>query len=862
MSKTLRLKRPLAGVAAGAMTLSLLPGLAVAQEAEPRDVCEGAESGQFTDTENATARDAINCVADYDIALGFPDNTYRPNQNVQRGSMASFIARTMETAQDDELSQAPSPFVDIIGSTHQDNIEKLYTNDVVLGTTPDPTTYEPNIDVTRGQMASFIVRSMDELGADLPEDADDDRFTDVQGTTHEDNINIIAELGITVGATGGDTYDPEAPVRRGQMALFITRMAQELENQGLWNATLVDDREETFEVTMSWINETDGEGNFRQGEPGAEGSATITVTEADNVVEFDVDYSDVTGPFGDAPGFHIHEGDFDENGPIVVDLATGEELDAGDGQLSGTVEADDFDVSELLDNPEGFYLNLHSDAYPDGAIRGQLPDGGQDLIPEPVLPTTFTDAPELVDVDVTTVDTSENGEIVANYTFDAPIVDINEGEFKMYDYTADAITGDSAEQVASDTVEVTFDLGADEDANEELFESLTTAAVAEGAVIGEGTELANPEGALGVQDVTIVEEFEILSAQPNLVNVARTSAQPPIADNQTRVVFTYDADVDDALDSGDLSIILTDGETRVPCADDAANNGNDNQLVALCDSRILDGELARGVDGPGGANDVIQTASLSTTETPDLQEIDFLSQNRADFVFDEQVRIFEAAGEVDDSDDIAAGAPRDAVLDQFAIYNSDGDVVSPERVVVTSNRNVVRAQFDQGDLDASFGADATVADDAVGAFVEEGAVTERFGDRRINLEDEARISGDDEEITIEAGTTLAPDLVSVGELEVASTDLGGNPATFTVEYTFDDDVDTFGAGDFVLYTADGDRFVAADAEVSDDDNVVIATFAAAGDVEDAVLGTVEADAVDGDPFTNPEGAAGVGVDNG
>ncbi len=52
-----------------------------------------------------------------------------------------------------------------------------------------------------------------------------DRFTDVDGNTHEEDINRIAQLGITVGcATQPEArYCPDAHVTRAQMAAFLLR---------------------------------------------------------------------------------------------------------------------------------------------------------------------------------------------------------------------------------------------------------------------------------------------------------------------------------------------------------------------------------------------------------------------------------------------------------------------------------------------------------------------------------------------------------------------------------------------------------------------------------------------------------------
>ena len=64
---------------------------------------------------------------------------------------------------------------------------------------------------------------------------------------------------------------------------------------------------------------------------------------------------------------HIHAGAAGENGRPVLDLETPE-----DGTSGGCVPVTAELAEALLSNPAGYYVNIHTRAFPTGAIRGQL----------------------------------------------------------------------------------------------------------------------------------------------------------------------------------------------------------------------------------------------------------------------------------------------------------------------------------------------------------------------------------------------------------------------------------------------------------------------------------------------------------
>ena len=97
-------------------------------------------------------------------------------------------------------------------------MERLAELEITVGCRREPLSYCPDTSVTRGQMATFLVRAFD------VEPAGSAGFVDTEGSAHEANIDALAAAGITVGCQEEPLqFCTSDPVRRSQMATFVAR---------------------------------------------------------------------------------------------------------------------------------------------------------------------------------------------------------------------------------------------------------------------------------------------------------------------------------------------------------------------------------------------------------------------------------------------------------------------------------------------------------------------------------------------------------------------------------------------------------------------------------------------------------------
>lgn len=114
-------------------------------------------------------------------------------------------------------------------------------------------------------------------------------------------------------------------------------------------------------------NEVSSTGKADAGDPDGNGAAAINIDPEAGKICFGLVVNNIDAPVA----AHIHQGKAGRNGPVVVTLKAPTSGDPG--SASGCVDnVDRILLQTIHAHPWAYYVNVHSGAYPDGAVRGQL----------------------------------------------------------------------------------------------------------------------------------------------------------------------------------------------------------------------------------------------------------------------------------------------------------------------------------------------------------------------------------------------------------------------------------------------------------------------------------------------------------
>jgi hypothetical protein len=113
--------------------------------------------------------------------------------------------------------------------------------------------------------------------------------------------------------------------------------------------------ERTFTVTMT------GKAESPKGDPNGKGTAKIKIEASKGELCYRLTWSNIGTPVA----AHIHKGKKGTAGPVVIPIFA-------KARHSGCVKASKSLLAKVVKSPASYYVNVHTQQFPGGAIRAQL----------------------------------------------------------------------------------------------------------------------------------------------------------------------------------------------------------------------------------------------------------------------------------------------------------------------------------------------------------------------------------------------------------------------------------------------------------------------------------------------------------
>ncbi len=728
-------------------------------------------------------------------------------------------------------AEVPDPgFTDDDATVHHDAIACIVWYELAGGTTK--TTYGPEQDVRRDQMASFLANLLKAAEVTLPSNPPD-AFVDDETSVHELAINQLAALGV-VNGTSATTYSPSDSVRRDQMATFLNNAYEEIVGSRLTSTQdyFTDDGDSVHEDNINAV----AAAGLAAGKTSTT-YAPLDPVQRDQMASFLARETDLL----------VEKGEIAKPESLPADVILAAQSVAQGGLVKGTIDTDE-GVTVTSASVSGCGLSSRALALSgtDHAFEFSIPvtqptgdctltftikrDGGADVTDKETVKvtpaTSATDAPELVSV--SKVGETADG-VTLRFTFDEPLANLtpNKAAFRLYDSNATQSTASSATRGSdTSTVEAVFTAG--------QYASATTATVA-AAAVEDGSSVANAEGAVPlVQPAVTLDGTDA----PDLTKVER---QPSSFD----FVFTYDeAIVSHPGSASDYHLVFADGSTAAGSELVTVDNepatqrtvrfadfGTATPVRGWVDAETVsdaeqDGLSLNGVEGnanPTEAEDI----GAGGGDSPYLVKVVINApDNTVAYTFNRGVTL-------------VSKNPTDGNV--FVAYDAEGDEVSTNSATVSGA--TVTATFS--------GSSDPITATTVGAAVRDNAVKASSGTQRINRTDEQLPDTAPTVPGNTGGETAAPDLQSVKR------SISGSNSVLT--FTFDAPVSTATPrstsdtlGDVVIYQRNGQRTEldlndTSGNECTVSDNTVTcsaASTSALGQlIDSATLGAVEVNTV-------------------
>ena len=182
-------------------------------------LCDTSGVGQFTDVASGDYGAAyILCLRALGVSVGTGGGGFGPDQTLTRGQMASFLVRLWRDVLGRACPGGGTPFSDVAGSVHEDNIACIYNLGITVGTTT--TTYSPQDELTASQISRFLLRTYQKAGNNCPD----------RGSELDEAVDCLLALNVIPDAEQGKSA---LAVVRSQMAVYVIGLWHNVSGRGL-----------------------------------------------------------------------------------------------------------------------------------------------------------------------------------------------------------------------------------------------------------------------------------------------------------------------------------------------------------------------------------------------------------------------------------------------------------------------------------------------------------------------------------------------------------------------------------------------------------------------------------------------------
>lgn len=155
--------------------------------------------------------------------------------------------------------------------------------------------------------------------------------------------------------------------RRGLTAAIVGVIAVALGMSAV-AGTLAAKKKKTVKLTSN----LSGQKEVPPADPDGSGAAKFKMKKQKKQVCYDISFQGIQAP----SVAHIHPGAKGVNGPPLITLFESTTGGTFSSPQNACVDAEKSDIKDISKKPKKFYVNIHNEDFPGGAIRGQLKKKG------------------------------------------------------------------------------------------------------------------------------------------------------------------------------------------------------------------------------------------------------------------------------------------------------------------------------------------------------------------------------------------------------------------------------------------------------------------------------------------------------